>query len=192
MIYHALTSSVCGVMKSSQTLYGYSSCIISVYGIWGIWSFCMTALANTSLYGSCCVAPLPPFMRHRFPSIIVHFFFSQPSEVLSGDIKLICQLDEPFPNKTFPTSSEKEFSKKFTSVHVMLVFTGQIQYWSDKLNPIHLSTRFCVVLRFSSFRACLIPCRLAGIALPCHHSFKDALSISFFFTAMPIGTWATL
>jgi hypothetical protein len=45
----------------------------------------ITADASTSLYGSCWTAPLPPFMRQRFPSSMIHFFFNQPSEVLSGE-----------------------------------------------------------------------------------------------------------
>ena len=46
-------------------------------------------LARTSLNGSCCSVPLPPLIKTLFPLSIIHFFWSHPSEVLSGEIKLI-------------------------------------------------------------------------------------------------------
>ena len=151
-------------------------------------SLSMILLARTSLYGSCCVAPLPPFIRQRLSSIIFHFFFSHPSEVLSGDIKLTGLPDAVWSNKIFPTSSENVFSKKFTCSHVMPEFFGHTQYWSDRLNPRHFSNSICVEDMCNFVNAFSIPIRLAGIARPFHHALSAALLMMFFFTGIPTGT----
>ena len=122
--------------------------------------------------------------------MIVHFFFNQPSEVLSGDIRLTSPPPDGCPNRILPTSSEKEFSKKLTSCHETCPSAGQIQYWSDRESPRHFTNNACGELMCSSSSAWRRPDLLAGIARPCHHALSAARSILPFFTGIPTGIWA--
>ena len=147
----------------------------------------MTEVAITSLKGCCKNGLLPAFIRHRFPSISFHRFFKHPSEVLSGDWKSKSGFLPAFPNRTSPISSEKLFSKKLISCQETVLFSGFIQYWSERLNPKHFASSCLVFVSSSSSNAHRIPERVAGIERSSHHRFKAALSAIPFFAETPIG-----
>lgn len=121
------TSSVSFVTKSSHTLQGVPSYSMILYSTAGIPSISARWEAITSLNGSCMYGEVPDFIRQRLPPIIFHLFLSNPSEVLSGDLKSISPTHTSLPNSRSPRSSEKPLSKKLTSSQDTLVSDGRIQ-----------------------------------------------------------------
>ena len=106
--------------------------------------------------------------------MIIHFFLSQPSDVLSGVIKSISLLSftKLGLKKASPISLENLLLKKLILSHVSLELIGFIQYWSDKLRPKHFMAKIELLSILNSCNTEKRPCLLAGIALPCHHSAK--------------------
>ena len=94
--------------------------------------------------------PDPAFNRIRFPSAIRQRFCKKPSEVLQGEHKSGCAERTPSPNRARPTSSEKPFSLKLTACQLCGASQGVTQYWSERLNPLHLTSNS------SAYGTCII------------------------------------
>jgi len=58
----------------------------------------------------------------------------QPSEVLSGEFKLIFSESFAFPNRISPTSSEKSLSKKLINQKRCLLKAGSLPYEQQPFN----------------------------------------------------------
>lgn len=69
------------------------------------------------------------------------------------------------PNSRFPISAENGFWKKLTSLHSIYA-SDPIQYWSDRLIPMHNVRRDCVsvIPTYSIISPILV--RLAGMERP--------------------------
>ena len=73
--------------------------------------------------------PLPAFINKRSPLTMIHFFFNQPSDELSSNIRSIAVRSVGIClNRISPTSLEKGLSKKLTVCQLIFDSIGHPQY----------------------------------------------------------------
>ncbi len=103
--------------KEEVKLYGVSVALVNQIGKLGFEK--IKELSKIEIFELC----------EELWTTIIHFFRNQPSDVLSGDIKLTRAGSlGSCPNSTSPMSLEKSFWKKLMLSHSSSELLGRIQY----------------------------------------------------------------